>query len=91
VALLVFFGCAGLIGWIHRDDLLPGDTEATADADDPAAACIAERTEDVERMIDEGLIDRAQADLFKERAVGMCRDQAGGEGSGPGLPGLPAQ
>lgn len=90
VALLVFVGCVALLGWIHRDDLLPGGPEATA-SDDPAAACIAERTADIDRMVTEGLIEQGQAELFKERAIGMCRDQAGGGGPGPTLPGLPAQ
>lgn len=88
VAIAVFVGCLALLGWIHREDLLPGEAEV-AEEDDPAAACIAERMEDVERMVEEGLIEQAQAELFKERAVGMCRDQAGG--GGPALPELPAQ
>ena len=90
VAFLVFLACAGLLGWIHRDDLWPGE-EANVARDDPAAACIAERTADIERMVDEGRIEPAQAELFEERARGMCRDQAGGGGSGPTLPGLPRQ
>ena len=89
VAFLVFLGCAALLGWIHRDDLWPGE-DADVARDDPAAGCIAERTADIERMVDEGLIERAQAELFTERAVGMCRDQAGG-GAAPPRPGLPPQ
>ncbi|MDX1540198.1 MAG: hypothetical protein R3349_02220 [Geminicoccaceae bacterium] len=91
VAFLVFLGCVALLAWIHRDDLLPGEPEADVAENDPAAPCIAERTADIERMVEEGLIEEAQADLFKQRAIGMCRDQAGGGEAGPSLPGLPAR
>lgn len=89
IALLVFLGCILLLAWLHRDDLLPGDPAEQAAPDDPAAPCIAERSADIQRMVDEGLIAPAQAALFRERAIGMCRDQAGGGGSP--VPGLPPQ
>lgn len=89
VALLVFIGCLALLAWIHRDDLLPGEETAGAAEDDPAAACIAERSADIARMVEEGLIGEDQAAVFRERAIGMCRDTTGG-GPPPPAP-LPPQ
>ena len=47
-------------------------------ADDPAAACIAERWAGIDAMAADGTIDAARATLFKARAEALCRSQAGG-------------
>jgi hypothetical protein len=85
VALLVFFGCAASLAWLHRDDLLPPEEEAAAAAD-PFAHCLAERRADVVRMQEEGLIDAERAALFTSRAEAMCAAETGGGGPPP-LPG----
>ena len=89
IALLVLLGCIALLGWLHRDDLIPGDPGQQASPADPAAPCIAERSADIQRMVDEGLIEAAQAELFRERAIGMCRDTMGGGSAPSPAPGLP--
>lgn len=81
-ALFVALATAGVLVWIHRDDLFPGAAGGTAAAEDPAfAACYAERSDDIDRMRDEGAITAEQSALFKSRAEAMCRDAAEG-GSG---------
>jgi len=81
VAFLVFLGVAGLLGWIHRDDLFPPELAAVA-ADDPVAVCFAARAADIDRMQTEGTIGAEQAKLFKARAEALCQGQFG-RGSGP--------
>ncbi len=68
------------LGYIHREDIFPGEAGEAA-ADDPAAPCIAQRTADIEVMREEGTINAQQADLFKSRAEAMCRAQAGQAGA----------
>ncbi len=75
VALGVFVLAAAALGWFHRDDIFP--PEAASLADDPAAACIAERWAGIDAMAAEGTIDAARAKLFKARAEAVCWSQAG--------------
>jgi hypothetical protein len=75
VALGVFVLAAAALGWFHRDDIFP--PEAAALADDPAAACIAERGAGIDAMAADGTIDAARAKLFKSRAEAWCRSQTG--------------
>ncbi len=75
VAFAVFLLAAGALGWFHRDDIFP--PAAAPPADDPAAACIAERWAGIDQMAAEGTIDGARAKLFKARAEALCRSQAG--------------
>ena len=75
VALAVFLLAAAALGWFHRDDIFP--PEAAPLADDPAAACIAERWAGIDKMAAEGTIDGPRAKLFKARAEAWCRSQAG--------------
>ncbi len=74
VALAVFLLAAGALGWFHRDDIFPPEA---ALADDPAAACIAERWAGIDAMAADGTIDAARAKQFKARAEAWCRSQAG--------------
>ena len=74
-ALAVFLLAAAALGWFHRDDILP--PAAAPLADDPAAACIAERWAGIDLMAADGAIDAARAKLFKARAEALCRAQAG--------------
>jgi hypothetical protein len=79
VAVGVFLACGGLLAFLNRDAFLPG-----AEAEDPLAICIAERTGHVEAMLADGTIDERQAGLFRSRAQAMCHAELG-EG-GPPLP-----
>ena len=71
----VFLLAVAALGWFHRNDIFP--PEAGSLADDPAAACIAERWAGIDRLAAEGTIDAARAKLFKARAEALCRSQAG--------------
>ena len=85
LAALVFLGCLAALAWLERERLWP--SAAGTAADDPFARCFAERTAQIERMQADGVIQAAQAELFKNRAEAMCRAEAqGGRSTGPGLP-----
>ena len=84
LAVVVFLACVAGLAWLERARLLP--PEGAAAAADPAAASLAERSAEIERMLAEGLIEAAQAELFKTRAAAMCRATAGGAPPGPSLP-----
>ncbi len=75
-ALGVFLLAVGALGWFHRGDIFP--PEAATPADDPTAACIAERWAGIDAMAADGTIDAARAKKFKASAEAVCRSQAGG-------------
>lgn len=84
LAVLVFLACVAGLAWLERARLLP--PEGAAAAADPAAACLAERSAEIERMRSEGLIEAPQAELFTTRAAAMCRATAGDAPPAPSLP-----
>jgi hypothetical protein len=88
-ARLVALGIALLaivtLGYIHWDDVFPGEAATTA-ADDPAAPCIAQRAAVIEAMRAEGTISAEQSSLFTARAEALCRDQVGRGGAPPPIP-----
>jgi hypothetical protein len=71
-ALGVALLCIAILAWLHRADLYPVAFAPDAAAD-PFAQCIAERAAEIDRMVSEGVIDQARAELFKSRAEAMCR------------------
>jgi hypothetical protein len=75
-ALGVFLLAVGALGWFHRADIFP--PEVAPQADDPTAACIAERWAGIDAMAADGTIDAARAKNFKASAEAVCRSQAGG-------------
>jgi hypothetical protein len=83
-ALGVLFAVAGLLGYIHRDDLFPPPAPAL-DPNDPVALCLAERAPAIEAMRADGTIDERQAELFLSRAAALCQAQAG-QANAPALP-----
>jgi len=85
-AFLIFLSVAAALGWIHRDDLLPSETAIAAD--DPVAKCLAERSVDIDKMRQDGIIDADRATLFKSRAEALCQAQLGA-GAGPPTTGAP--
>ena len=84
-ALGVFLCAAAAIAFMHRDDLIPPEPSATLAADDPVALCLAARAADIDKMQADGVIDEAQATLFKSRAEALCQAQQG-QGGPPKLP-----
>lgn len=75
-ALVILIGCISVLVLIHWSDIFPSQTERSQ-ADDPAAACIATRGGEVDRMHADGVIDETQVASFKARAEAFCRAQAG--------------
>jgi hypothetical protein len=92
-ALGICLLCVALLLWIHRDQLFPS---ATTRAADPVAACVQERGVAIDEQLRQGVIQQAQAELFRNRVAALCAAQARrGEGGvpalAPGLPPLPAR
>jgi hypothetical protein len=88
LALLVIILCGAFLAYLHRNDLRPligeGSSPGAIDtADDPASICMQQRFGEIDGMVDEGVIDAQQADLFKHRAEAMCRSTTGGDDSPP--------
>ena len=72
-AVLVAAAAASVIAYVHRDALFP--VPAAPAADDPFQACIDERAAEIDKMAADGVIETAQAALFKSRAEALCRAQ----------------
>ena len=85
LALLIFLVCVGALVWLNREAWLGLGPELTA-AEQALARCIDERSGDVERMVEEGVIGEDQAELFRSRAEAMCVAMAGDGGTGAGQP-----
>lgn len=77
LAAIVLCAVIGLLAYLHRDDILAGGTAAST-GDPELDACIAERTDNVSRLVADGLLDPAQADDFRDRAAEFCRFRLGG-------------
>ena len=77
IAALVFLGCVAALVYLERDRLW----HTAAGADDPFVRCFAERVAQIDRMQADGMIEAAQAELFKSRAEAMCRAEAQGPGN----------
>ena len=74
LALLIVLACIGAFLWLERNRLMSSE----AASDDPFARCYAERTADIDQMLDEEVIGEEQAAQFRQRAEAMCRAEAGG-------------
>jgi hypothetical protein len=85
IALVIFLVCVGGLVWLNREAWLGLGPELTA-AEQALAQCIAERSGDVERMVEEGVIGEDQAELFRSRAEAVCVAMAGDGGTGLGQP-----
>ena len=88
MAAVVCLGCVAALAWLERERLWPGAASELA-ADDPFVRCFAERAAQIDRMQSEGVIEAAQAELFKSRAEAMCRAET--QPPGAGLPALPRE
>lgn len=87
VAGAVLLGVVAGLAAIHWSDLFPPEQASTADPNDPAAACIAERSRQIEKMIAENPDMAGRKQLFLERAEAMCRSTVGeGSSAPPPLP-----
>jgi hypothetical protein len=88
LAGVVFLGCVAVLVYVEGERLWQTAAEGSA-ANDPFARCFAERAAQIERMQDEGVVEPAQAELFKTRAEAMCRAEAQGENDA--VPALPVE
>jgi hypothetical protein len=84
LAAVVCLGCVAALAYLERERWWQAAPEGT---EGPFARCFAERAGQIERMLADGLIQPAQAELFRTRAEAMCR----AETEGGGAPALPAQ
>lgn len=75
VAALVLVGALAALGYFHRADLFPPEAAEVSDANPELAACIAERTGHVDRMLEDGVVSADQAASFRERAIQFCESQ----------------
>ena len=71
VAILVAVAAGLVIAYQHRDTLFP--PPAATVEDDPFRRCIDQRWAEIDKMAADGVIDGAQAALFKTRAEALCR------------------
>ncbi|WP_193184592.1 hypothetical protein [Nisaea sediminum] len=80
VAGLVLAGAVASLAYLHRDDIagLTGGQPVALPANGPLAECLAERYGAVDKMREEGIIDEAKHQLFRQRAAAMCQDRFGG-------------
>ena len=85
LALVIFLVCVGALVWLNREAWLGIAPEMSA-AEQALAQCMAERSGDVDRMLEEGVIGEDQAELFRSRAEAMCVTMAGGAGAAQGQP-----
>ncbi len=90
VAVAVALAALAMLGWIHRDDLLPGETDASVQSPARAAflACFTPQDARIAADLDSGRITADQATLFRGRAEAFCTAQAerNGQPAGPSLP-----
>lgn len=76
IAVVVFLGCAGVLGYLHRDDLFPPEVqEDTAGANPEFIKCRDERAGQVDKMLEQGIIDEAKHGQFRKRAIDFCTAQ----------------
>lgn len=89
VAVLVAVLALSLLGWIHRDDLLPQPPGVAGPADAAFLACFEPRAAQIARSLADRELREDQARLFTARAEAFCRDTAGGGNNA--IPSLPGQ
>ena len=93
VALACFLVSAGILAYVHRDDLLgrKAATKPATAADEALTRCYEKAKTPIDRMVSEKLIKAEEAQLFRQRAEARCRAQTRGAGGppAPGGPGLP--
>ncbi len=71
----VFALCVGVLAYMHRADLFPGEGGPDAGLNPEFVACRDSRTRDLDSMLAEGLIDATRHTQFYDRAVAFCAAQ----------------
>jgi len=84
IAFAVFVLSAGVLVYVHRDDIWR-KAPAVPAQDTAFARCIGAAHASIGKMQKEGLIGKAQSDGFLQRAEARCKAQLGG-GSAMPLP-----
>lgn len=86
VALAIAIAALALMIWIGRNDVSsiqyalslvggPQPVEQTGSGNPELDACLAQRVGDVEKMKADGVINAAQFESFKSRAITLCEAQ----------------
>ncbi len=73
-ALVVCGAMLALLGYLHRDDLIPSPEADVGAPQGAYAACLADRHGAVDQMVADGVIGPDKEALFKSRAEALCRD-----------------
>jgi len=84
LALLIAAAAAALMVWLGREEIpairgiaspAPVAGKAATSGNPALDACLAERVGDVDKMRQEGIINTAQYETFKARAVAYCQTE----------------
>lgn len=78
LAVGVAVASVALLLYINRADFLPASEVVSAE-DNAYQACVNERHGQIDEMIRDGVVDDAQASLFKSRAEALCRATVPGQ------------
>jgi len=87
-AVVVFLLAAGALAYLHRHDWRGRAAPATAEAEDPIAACMRDRIAVIDGQLRDGVLKPEQAALFRARVDALCQAQhrpAGPDGLPPGM------
>lgn len=86
LAAVVFALVVASLLAMHWEEIFPSDAAMVA-TDNPVASCIAQRTAEIDQMIQENPQMSSRRETMLARLAPMCEDMAGkGAGIGPTLP-----
>lgn len=86
LAALVLAAVIAALVAFHWEDIFPPE-EAAVTGDDPVGLCIAQRTAEIDQMIQENPQMSGRRDTMIARIAPMCEDMVGeGTGDPPSLP-----
>lgn len=77
LAAVICLAAAGGIALYHRDVLLADRVALPRTGNPELDACIAERAGQADALVADGLLEPAEADTFRERAVAFCEQTVG--------------
>lgn len=80
VAMVTIVCCLALLGFYHRNDLMPGAETGNAGLNPDFVHCRDDRTGDVDKMLADGVITGDQHTQFLQRALAYCTTQFPPEG-----------
>ena len=75
VAGAIIVACVGLLAYLNRDKLVDRPDEEAVQLNPDFVACRDKRVGDVQKMLDEGVINAESFKVFKQRATDTCAGQ----------------